>query len=377
MATRWAVANGNWSNPAIWDGGTLPIAADDVFADGKTVAIDQNVTVLSLRNTNRGGGTLGGAFTMADPGYTITANGVGLLPGSGTLLTFTGNGTMTIIGNITGASGVTQTVLVNGQSATLNVTGRVSAGGGAGQVAIVASGNAVTVNVTGDVVGSGATTAINISSLYGTQTLTVVGNCYHWPVYQNLASSISVSGESARATIVGRIENANSGTALVYMSGGGSLISIIGSVRAGAPTGTALSHGVRSDATGNGVIMQGDIIDHSSGTVAIYTRRFRMSATNSGVTRYADASTFGSGTLVSRISPDNSQGMPASTNVRSGTTYGYNNELAGTVVIPNVQSVKYGIAVGTTTGTGEFDLERTATVIGSSVASGMSAGSRQ
>lgn len=51
MATRFAIANGNWSDPAIWDNGALPLIGDDVFANGFTVTIDQNVNVKSIWNT--------------------------------------------------------------------------------------------------------------------------------------------------------------------------------------------------------------------------------------------------------------------------------------------------------------------------------------
>jgi hypothetical protein len=65
MADRWAVANGNWSNTATWNGGTLPGTGDDVFADGWTVTINQDVTVSSLQTTERSGGTAGGTFTTS------------------------------------------------------------------------------------------------------------------------------------------------------------------------------------------------------------------------------------------------------------------------------------------------------------------------
>ncbi len=42
MAVRYAVASGNWSNTATWDGGTLPTSADDVYADGNEVAYDKS-----------------------------------------------------------------------------------------------------------------------------------------------------------------------------------------------------------------------------------------------------------------------------------------------------------------------------------------------
>lgn len=51
MATRFAVATGNWSNTAIWDNGALPSSDDIIHANGFTVTIDQDITVASLRNT--------------------------------------------------------------------------------------------------------------------------------------------------------------------------------------------------------------------------------------------------------------------------------------------------------------------------------------
>jgi hypothetical protein len=51
MATRFAIATGNWSNTAIWDNGALPLSDDDVHANGFTVTLDQDITVGSLRNT--------------------------------------------------------------------------------------------------------------------------------------------------------------------------------------------------------------------------------------------------------------------------------------------------------------------------------------
>lgn len=51
MALRAAIANGNWSNPAIWNGGVLPAPGDVVASNGFTVTIDQNITVDTLSNT--------------------------------------------------------------------------------------------------------------------------------------------------------------------------------------------------------------------------------------------------------------------------------------------------------------------------------------
>jgi len=51
MATRFAVATGNYSNTAIWDNGAVPTSADDVYANNFTVTIDGTYTAQSIRNT--------------------------------------------------------------------------------------------------------------------------------------------------------------------------------------------------------------------------------------------------------------------------------------------------------------------------------------
>ena len=51
MGLRVAVASGNWSNPAIWNGGVLPAAGDLVASNTYTVTIDQNINVDSITNT--------------------------------------------------------------------------------------------------------------------------------------------------------------------------------------------------------------------------------------------------------------------------------------------------------------------------------------
>jgi hypothetical protein len=61
MPLRGAVANGNWSNPATWNGGILPAVGDVVASNGFTVTIDQNINVDSLTNT-----------AQTDPGLTPT-----------------------------------------------------------------------------------------------------------------------------------------------------------------------------------------------------------------------------------------------------------------------------------------------------------------
>ena len=51
MATRFAVVSGNWSSGGTWDNGSVPVAGDDVFCNGRTITIDQDINVGSLRST--------------------------------------------------------------------------------------------------------------------------------------------------------------------------------------------------------------------------------------------------------------------------------------------------------------------------------------
>ena len=51
MATRFAVATGNWSSGGTWDNGSVPVAGDVIYTNGKVITIDQDINVDTLRNS--------------------------------------------------------------------------------------------------------------------------------------------------------------------------------------------------------------------------------------------------------------------------------------------------------------------------------------
>ena len=51
MATRFAVATGNFSSGATWDNGAVPTSADDLYANGYAITINGTYTVQTIRNT--------------------------------------------------------------------------------------------------------------------------------------------------------------------------------------------------------------------------------------------------------------------------------------------------------------------------------------
>jgi hypothetical protein len=117
MATRRAVANGNWSSPGTWDGGTsIPGNGDTVYANGWNVTIDQNINIGGSNNT-----TVNATALVAGQYYEITFTGTTSFPGTpsnaaGTIFLATGAGTGT---------GTAKTVATISNGLTTNV----SAGG--------------------------------------------------------------------------------------------------------------------------------------------------------------------------------------------------------------------------------------------------------
>jgi len=106
MPTRFAIANGNWSNTAIWDSNSLPTSADDVHANGFTVNIDQNINVLTLRNT------ASPVALVSQSIPTMTANN---LPSG---LCFGGGGSFTSTGLFNAFDQNTSTTFTNGFAGT-------------------------------------------------------------------------------------------------------------------------------------------------------------------------------------------------------------------------------------------------------------------
>ena len=83
MALRIAVASGNWSNPAIWNGGVLPNPGDVVASNNFTVTIDQNINVDSITNAAQ-------AVVDAVPNMTSPTTPFGIITESTTVSGFEG-----------------------------------------------------------------------------------------------------------------------------------------------------------------------------------------------------------------------------------------------------------------------------------------------
>jgi hypothetical protein len=228
MADKWPLANGAWSDSANWNSGTLPQPADVVYADGKTVSIDQNVTVASLRGTQRSGGTIGGFFLTTDGGFTINADVYGG-GGNHTLQMAVGHNCVlngNAYGNTTGSN--IYTVLVSG---TNTMNGNLVSGGSQSNARglLVATGAVLNGNIqghagsSGDMLGLTGTMYGNILRSTGAVAATigasgvlvgdvlapVAGGVYRYTVDLQSGGTIigNVYGSSAEGGVGARVAN--------------------------------------------------------------------------------------------------------------------------------------------------------------------------
>lgn len=370
-------------------GGTIEVIA----GAGTTATINGNLTGASTTGINiaavvvSGLGTLvlngnitpqqGSSSTFANAAAMLYTNVASNIQMTGSILTpsasssfkhgvqlgaLSTTATFSMSGNVfgTGVAGSDcNGIVLRGTSNTCVVTGQVT-GTNTGGHGVYVPGTA-SVTITGNVVGAGN----NGVRLEGNNSnLTVIGNITCGAANQEgIRSTAAICTVSITGNVTG-----STNTVGVNLAGGSDIINMIGTATGVGTTGHAIicpSVGVNT-----GVIFQGNMIDGSGGAVAIYTRLFRITGTQTGYNQHQNTVGFPNGTPVFRVSPDQVTGMPAISNVRSGTVFGYSNQLTGTMAVPAPQSVSYGVPVDNTTGTASLRPEDIAALVGAQVAAG-------
>ena len=395
MANRYAVADGNWSNTATWDGGTLPTSADDVYSNNFAVTVDQNIDVISLRSTSAAGISAGGTFTFNTGGVTanisdtivmgsgvsfilVTAssglvtinipNGIvlGVLTNSSTLLSYTGNcnltitcisftgntintdgptihmlsktstGTLTFNGNIFGrASGASSGYILFLNSSSINIiNGNVVGGLGVGVGSQAIRLNAGSLNITGNVTGGIGSQSIAIVNL-SAGPMNITGN-----VFGTVVAGVSSIGVlNITGTITGGTSNAVAG---VIVAGGS--INHIGVCQAGSGGCAIFCNNNIPLVTLTGPFLRNGFI------VAVVSQTLRINALYNPYFEFKKSD----GTDVSYI--ESGVGFPTELDVRDGTSYA-SGLYTGTLAVPDPSNVRKGVSTDDTVGTADLTAE--------------------
>ena len=375
MALRYAVATGNWSNTATWDGGTLPTAADDVFSNNFTVTIDGTFTVLSIRNTLNVAAPIiaaGGQFRYANGGNLTTTASTGIIVGSttptlemtlasgntgtfnGSVLTITGtanyiairhsgSGTLNLNGNYNIDAAIsTRSIIVVSSTGILNIVGDVSstttsAGGLMNAISMASAG---TINITGNVTSSAAT-ALNSSTIsINAGTINITGN-----TTASSNAAIYLTG-AVNYTQIGNV-NGSTVQPAIYNQTSAATISVTGIITAGSGSPAIYSSFALITGYGSGTFVKvsGNVVN-TSNIMAIVAPRVTIDTNTSSwlfqISTGGDRTLYAAGVAL---------GNPATSNVRFGTTYGASSELTGTLRVPSAANVLSGVLVDATTGT--------------------------
>ena len=411
MAVKYPITNGNWSNAAIWNGGTLPTSADDVYANNFTVTIDISVTVLSIRNTAQTPAVAGGSFILNN-GITVNCTSGGMIIGGAQLLSYSGSGSVTINSSFSGISSGTNisgfvisgtgTVTINGAitgstssvtapiiinvtgAAVLNIVGNITgySSGAVNSTSVRMGTSGSILNVVGNIEARG-TQKETVILLTGT-TLNLTGNAFVGFNTANSAKAISaatstinitgdvyVANTSGTNTLMNALTATNACTINItgnVYSDSSSTSSTGGSVNAVIIGGNAsyykhigtLTAGYRDagfvcTVTNAINIMSGPFISGVYGTAPFQVARMNYFRTLGSYYEFRDETTNGAlppGAIAPAtrlVSPDTIVDAPIPANVRQGISYDLGT-FTGTLAVPNSASVAFGVPVDNTTG---------------------------
>lgn len=392
MADKWPLANGNWSNAANWNGGTKPVPGDDVYADGRTVTVDEDFDVATIRNTQRSGGTANGSFAFSGT-RNCTCN---VITGAANCVSFTGN--LTINGNVTGGTSIPSAAIYATNSGTfLTINGNLT--GGTGSLSgtnncsalwiALSSGAPCTVTINGNIVGGGG------SGGYGVYCQSTAGAYANITITGTVEGGMAASGirfDKGIMVINGNVSGKNSNYAIQFQSSFTSL-TINGNLSGGTTSGSV---GLYSNTTNSGTVtVNGNIVAGSgssafglqyatsglncpttciqaiastaanaisNSSVSVIQVKNAVSASNGvqavgGAFRFTndpDISMYhwrGDTTFVTLTDVTQVAGLlPTAANVRQGTVYNAGG-LTGTLAVPNPNQVAVGVATDNTVGT--------------------------
>jgi hypothetical protein len=394
MASYRAIQTGDWSDIntwEVWDGSTwiaasdIPDDDDDVWANSYTVTIDQDVTVLTIRNWS---GSAPGTGNINSGSFSIITNDITLIclntlnnnsVGTSNLLLISHtsgvvNIFLSFIRNSTSRNAINFFVL-NGSGIT-NWEGNLSITGSNGGALIFSNGvlnfvgnlllapftesasrviiqSSGVINLTGDILNNNASTSGPIAVIVSDGEFNLTGNINNINTIAAQGIGISVGANSQcniTGNVLGGVTNAVSSSAqcLITHAGickGGDANSFgQGSVAVNSSSGSSIT------------ILSGPFIFGSHGAMPFNCARAFLSNNTSNYIEFADDSTNGAlfpnaaPTRETMYSPNTLADSPTESDVREGVTYALGSQ-TGTLAVPDPASVALNVPTDNTVGT--------------------------
>ena len=408
MAAVRAVKNGNWSDTTVWNTGTLPTTADDVYSNTFTVAVDTSFQVLSLNTTSTTGVTAGGTFNFNTGGVSGSINSLGQASSTTpiTVSATTGTVTITSAGNIN--SGTTIPTVSYTGNCNLTMTAPTFNGNqnasGASNIYTISKSSSGTLTLNGNVVGGNSFgSAAGNTALFSIAGNTIVnGNIFpagssagnNTPNYaiNQSAGTLTINGSVTGGTQITLGSVIFSGTTLIINGTvtGGSVtvavsttatnINISGSVVGGSgaigltcssaanisvtgsiipsSAATAISLSGASTFTYSGSLTSANnvpaIISSNASATNIFTGPFintnnTMAVQCVDMVLTQDASTYWDFGDITLYSPEQLAYYPSASDIRQGTTYA-DGTVSGSLAMPPPTAVIAGTPTDNTTG---------------------------
>ena len=330
MATRIAIASGNWNAPSTWTGGIIPGPGDDVNASGATVSVNVPINVGSLYST--GGGYYFPTFACTS----ITCTGDGIVVG-----TFTGAGSFGLI-NFNGAYPLT---VINS-----NIIGGSSANG----FGVYIQGQSI-IQFNGDILGGTNASAYAVNNVAG-GLLTFNGNLQGRtaPAVRNtLATTINVTGN---------LTGGNTVTGYALSNSAAGTTNITGTVTAGLANGFITTGNGLTTCIGSMIASESTYAINTAGKVIASTPCINSFNFNAVASTYLAIYSSAVSTCSFRTENETnnykkiyslnySMGNPGAEDVRNGTIYGQSSELTGSLIVPAQSNVLAGVPNDNSVGT--------------------------
>lgn len=243
-------------------------------------------------------------------------------------------GNVTVTGNVTGGTGTSiHGINLTGAASQFTINGDVRGGSASTAHGINFGGTLGTVN--GNVTGGGGSIAHGVNTSTG--GVNVTGN-----VIGNIGAGLAIA---ANSTIVGNVFAGGANNGIGNSNNNSFTVTVTGDVYA-----STTAAGIQLTGTGTQVVNLTGNMYNTLGRMAIWCPNIFISNTATTLWRMDT----GGGNYKFLYSADSTPNLPATTDVRFGTTFGPALSLTGTMVTVSAANTRKDVPTDNTVGTGEL-----------------------